>query len=167
MAKATGATYDVHFRRRREGRTDYAKRLALLKSGMPRLVVRKTNRHVTVSITENGEKGDRTVVSRSSAALEKLGFKGKCNTPSAYLTAMLCAKEAAKKGVKEAVLDIGLHKATKGSLVFAAAKGATDAGIAVSLGNEIAPSQERIEGKHMKDGTATAFADCREKIKAS
>lgn len=164
MAKATGATYEVHFRRRREGRTDYAKRLALLKSGKPRLVVRKTNKHVIVAFTENAAKGDRTIASRSSKALEKLGFRGKCNTPSAYLTALLCAKQAAKKGVKEAVLDIGLHKATKGSLVFAAAKGAQDAGVKIPMQEDVVPTPERIEGKHLKEGIAQSFAQCRQKI---
>ncbi|MDK2384746.1 MAG: 50S ribosomal protein L18, partial [Candidatus Korarchaeota archaeon] len=37
---ARSARYKVRFRRRREGKTDYKKRLALLKSGLPRMVVR-------------------------------------------------------------------------------------------------------------------------------
>ncbi|MFH1199813.1 MAG: 50S ribosomal protein L18 [Candidatus Micrarchaeota archaeon] len=167
MTKATGAIYLVHFRRRREGRTDYAKRLALLKSGKARMVVRKTNKHVIVAFTESGPKGDMTITSLSSKALSKSGFAGKCNTPSAYLTAMQCAKDAAKKGVTEAILDIGLHKGTKGSLVFAAVKGAQDAGIKIPMQEGTAPSMERIEGRHLADGTAAAFAAARDKIKAS
>ena len=43
MGKATGPTYTVPFKRRRENLTNYAKRLALLKSMKPRMVVRKSN----------------------------------------------------------------------------------------------------------------------------
>ena len=37
---------DVKFRRRREGITNYKKRLALVKSGLERVVVRKTNKRI-------------------------------------------------------------------------------------------------------------------------
>ena len=38
----------MHFSRRRKGITDYRKRLALLKSGIPRAVVRFTNSKIMV-----------------------------------------------------------------------------------------------------------------------
>ena len=38
---ATGPRYFVPFRRRHEGKTDYYKRMALLSSGTPRMVVWK------------------------------------------------------------------------------------------------------------------------------
>ena len=37
MTRAKGPTYDVSFRRRREGKTRYNKRLAYVKSGLPRM----------------------------------------------------------------------------------------------------------------------------------
>ena len=37
-------------RRRREGKTDYKARLAMLKSEKPRLVIRKSNRYLVVQI---------------------------------------------------------------------------------------------------------------------
>ena len=40
-------------RRRREGVTDYRKRLKLVKSGKLRLVVRRTNRYVIVQLVES------------------------------------------------------------------------------------------------------------------
>jgi large subunit ribosomal protein L18 len=36
----------INRRRRREGKTDYSKRINLLKSGAPRIVFRKTNRYL-------------------------------------------------------------------------------------------------------------------------
>lgn len=166
MARATSATYGVHFRRRREGKTDYEKRLAHLKGSKARLIVRKTNRYIIAEIAQFDLKGDKAIASCTSKALGKLGYPGKCNTPSAYLTGMLCAKNAIRKGVKDAILDIGLHNATKGSVLFAALKGAVDAGLQVPHSEEILPSRERMEGAHLKGDAAGKFADCRKRIEA-
>ena len=162
MTKATGPLFRVHFRRRREGKTDYSKRLALLKSRIPRLVVRKTNRFIIVQIIEFGEKGDKTIVSSTSQALASFGFPGKSNTPSAFLTGLLCGVKAKAKGIDAVVLDTGLHLASKGSIVYAALKGAAEAGLKANFGEEKMPSQERIEGKHLKG--ADSFANAKQKI---
>ncbi len=166
MSKATGATYDVHFRRRREGRTDYEKRLAHLKSRKTRLVVRKTNRYVVVAFAGFDVKGDHILTSKSSKSLSKIGFPGKCNTSSAYLTAFWCAKEAQKKGVKEAILDLGLHAPTKGNVLFAALKGAVDAGVQVPFEESILPSEDRIKGKHLGETAVKAFEECKQKLQS-
>ena len=42
----THAKHVLPYRRKREGRTNYKKRLALLKSGQPRLVIRRSNRYL-------------------------------------------------------------------------------------------------------------------------
>lgn len=165
MSKATGAIFSVHFRRRMEGRTDYQKRLAHLKSRKIRMIVRKTNKYVIVEFADFDLKGDKVIVSSTSKSLQKIGYPGKCNTPSAYLTGMLCAKLAMAKGVKEAILDIGLHPAVKGSVVFAAAKGAFDAGLPIPFSEDILPSKDRLEGKHLKGDGAAKFSDCVTKIK--
>ena len=47
----------MHFARRRKGVTNYRKRLALLKSGLPRAVVRFTNSKVMVQISDFEGKG--------------------------------------------------------------------------------------------------------------
>ena len=49
---ADSPIYKVSFRRRREKKTDYAKRLALVKSGKFRLVVRKSNSDTYAQIVE-------------------------------------------------------------------------------------------------------------------
>jgi len=154
--------YATHFRRRREGRTDYAKRLALLKSGRPRMVVRKTNKYVVIQFVQPGERGDKTIAGVTSRELKKIGFPGKCNAPSAYLAGLWAAKKARKKGVEEIVLDIGLHAATRGGIVFAALKGALDAGLKTSYSEEMIPSWERVRGTHLN--VSSLFEEARKKI---
>ena len=140
----------VPHRRRREQRTDYRKRLALLKSRKPRLVVRASGRSVNCQIVLHDAKGDRTAVNATSFELKKHGWKGSTgNTPAAYLTGYLCGQKAKKKGIKEAVLDIGLHTSSKGSRIFAALKGAVDSGLEIPHSEDIIPSEERIKGAHI------------------
>ncbi len=91
---ATGSRYFVPFRRRREGKTDYYKRTRLVVADAPRMVVRKTNRHIIIQLVTAEMDGDRTLVAANSAELESYGFKGSTSsTPAAYLTGhALCSK---------------------------------------------------------------------------
>ena len=163
MAKATGPLYVVHFKRRREGKTNYSRRLGLLKSGTPRLVVRKTNRYLLVQVVSWKEAGDETIASVSSKALSEFGFNGKCNTPSAYLAGLLVGIKAKAKGVSEIVLDAGLQTPSKGSVIFAALKGAVDAGLKSNFSEEILPSADRLQGKHLPKPSAD-FEGVKQKI---
>jgi large subunit ribosomal protein L18 len=147
---ATGSRYFVPFRRRREGKTDYYQRTRLVVADVPRMVVRKTNRHIIVQLVTAEMDGDRTLVAANSAELEKYGYKGSTSsTPAAYLTGMLFAAKAKKAKQESAILDIGLNRATPGARVFAALKGAVEAGLAVPHGEEILPSDERVKGAHI------------------
>lgn len=147
---ARGGRYRVPFRRRREGLTNYYKRRKLLLSGKPRLVVRITNRYIIAQVVKAEPQGDVTLVSAHSSELAKFGWKGGTkNTSAAYLVGLLVGLRAMQKGINEAVLDIGLRRATPGARVFAAAKGAVDAGLRVPLGEEVIPSEERIRGEHI------------------
>ncbi|MCD6503493.1 MAG: 50S ribosomal protein L18 [Thermoplasmata archaeon] len=163
---AHGPTYKVPFRRRREGKTNYRKRLALLKSGKPRMVVRKTLRRIIVQFIEYDPKGDRVIACADSKDLEKYGWRGSGkNTPAAYLVGYLAAKRALSKGLKEAVLDIGLHRPVRGARVFAALKGALDAGMEIPHGDDIFPSDERIRGEHISEEVVKMFEEAFERIK--
>lgn len=154
---ATGPRYAVKFRRRREGKTDYRKRLALLKSGKTRLVVRPTGKQVIAQLIEYHEKGDRIIAAAQSKELTAMGWKGAVsNTTAAYLTGYLVAVKSQGK-VKEAVLDIGLQTAVPGGLVFAAMKGAIDAGVHIPAGKDIVPQEDRIKGKHLKHDAGHHF----------
>lgn len=133
MAKATGPAYIVPQRRRRASLTNYAKRIGLIKSKIPRMVVRKSAKHVLVQFIEYGPEGDRTISATNSKELLKYGWPERCNTPTAFLTGMLAGKKALKKGVSNSVLDIGLQTPSKGSVLFAAANGAIGAGIKLNM----------------------------------
>src|SRR5712692_1954740 len=147
---ADSPRYSLPYRRRREGKTDYKLRRALVKSGKSRAVVRLTNKYVTVQITDATLTGDIVRASASSRELRKLGWKGGLgNLPSAYLTGALAARRAIARGVKEAILDLGLKAPTKGSKLFAVLKGLADSGLAVPHSPERLPSMERIGGSHI------------------
>ncbi len=145
MAHST--IYRVKFRRRREGKTNYKKRLALVKSEKPRLVIRVLNRQVIAQLVIYDPRGDKVVASASSHELKKFGWEGHPgNAPSAYLTGLLLGTRAKKKGYSEAILDIGLHTPVPGSNVYAALKGAVDGGLDVPHSEEVLPSEDRIRG---------------------
>jgi large subunit ribosomal protein L18 len=149
MAKSS--RYCVPFRRRREGKTNYKSRKAFVLSGKPRLVTRITLKNVIAQIIMAKPHGDEVLVSAHSRELTKTyGWKasGK-NLPAAYLTGLLCGLKAKSKGIKEAILDIGLHSPSKGARVFAVLKGVLDAGINVPYSEEKLSDEKRIEGKHI------------------
>jgi large subunit ribosomal protein L18 len=148
---AKGSRYSVPYRRRREGKTDYRKRKALILSRKPRLVVRGTLKNIIVQVVAAKPHGDEVLVSaHSRELLRNYGWKApRGNLPAAYLTGLLCGLKAKARGIKEAVLDIGLHSPTKGARVFAALKGVLDAGLNVPHGEEKLPDEKRIQGVHI------------------
>jgi|TARA_B100000315_G_scaffold213851_1_gene212011 large subunit ribosomal protein L18 len=142
------------FRRRREGATDYRKRLALLKSGLPRAVVRVTNRQVLIQLTRFTMEGDQVVAAVSSQQLAGLGWKGSgTSVPAAYLTGLLAARKAQAAGEAHAVLDIGRVTPTPGGRVFAVLKGLVDGGMEVPHSDSLYPGEERIRGEHISKAT--------------
>ncbi len=149
---AKGKTYRVPRRRRREGKTDYRKRIKLIKSGKKRLVVRIQNNTIIAQIIEYNPEGDKTITQAISRELEKYGYEGNCsNTPAAYLTGILIGKRAQEKSVKEAVLDIGQNTPIKESKVFAVLKGALESGLDIPHGKEALPKDKRIKGEHIEE----------------
>lgn len=147
-----GPRYHMQFRRRREGKTDYRQRLTLLRSGKVRAVVRKSLSGTLVQLVEYTEKGDRVLTQASYNDLRKLGWKHSLkDTTASYLVGLLAGVRAKKIDLEEAILDIGLQEPKKGTRVFAALKGLLDAGLEVPHGDEVLPSDERIEGAHKDD----------------
>lgn len=148
---ARGADYNVPFRRKREKKTNYRKRRALVLSGLPRLVIRPTNKNIVVQIIEAKPEGDYALVSANSMELrKKFDWKENCgNLPTAYLTGLLAGFKALEGGIKKVIPDIGLKRVTKGSRLFAAMKGASDAGLEIPCDEKILPEQSRIKGEHI------------------
>jgi len=150
MAKATGPTYKLAFKRRRKNLTNYRKRLALLKSKVPRLIIRKSNKSVIVQCIGFTPTHDEVLASANSKELLQYKWKPSANLPSAYLTGYICGKRAKAVGVNSVVLDSGLHTPIVGSFLFAAVKGAKDAGLEIPVG-DISFSEDRISGKHIAE----------------
>jgi len=154
---STGPRYRVHFRRRREGKTDYRVRLRLLKSGQPRAVVRLTDRRVRVAIVEYDATGDRVVAAADSKELDGIAFPASslASTPAAYLTGYLAGLRAKSTGTEEAILDAGLRHPTRGGRLAAALKGLLDAGLEIPHGESGFPSADRLNGAHLAKPLAT------------
>lgn len=147
------SNYCVQFRRRREGKTDYRARKALVLSRKPRIVARNSLKNMTVQMIVAKPQGDEVLVSAHSRELAKsYGWKAPMgNLPAAYLTGFLCGLKAKAKGVEEANLDIGLNLPSKGARIFAALKGVLDAGIIVPHSEEKLPDEKRIQGEHIAE----------------
>lgn len=149
---ASGPRYTVPMRRRREVRTDYHQRLRLLKSDKPRLVARKSNRHVSAQLVTMGPDGDETVVSANSGDLAEYGWEAPTsNLPAAYLTGLLAGTRAVEAGIEEAVLDLGLNTATPGNKVFAVQEGAIDAGLDITHNDSVLADWSRTRGEHIAE----------------
>jgi large subunit ribosomal protein L18 len=148
---AKGPIYNVAYRRRREGKTNYSLRKRLILSGQPRIVARKTGKHIVVQLVKPAVKGDEAITSAHSSELKKkYGYLGGLsNTSAAYLTGLLCGYKSKAKDIKEAVLDIGLQTPSKGARVFAVLKGLIDAGVNVAYNEKVLPEDDRVSGQHI------------------
>ena len=147
-----GNTYTVYFRRKRKGFTNYRKRLKILTSNKPRLVVRKSLKNIQANIVEYDKKGDIVKVTCHSSVLKKIGWNyGTGNLPAAYLVGFMLGAKAKAANFKDAVFDIGINKSVKGSRVYAVLAGALDAGLKVPYGENILPDKNRLSGKHIAD----------------
>ncbi len=147
----TGPRYRVAFRRRRVNLTDYQMRKAMIRSGILRMVVRPSLKHIYIQLVEVSPAGDKILAAVSSKALGKYGWNVSYNnTSAAYLSGLLLGKKALALGMDEAILDIGLRRPSIGSKLFAALKGAVDAGLKVPYDKQILPSEARIRGEHIQ-----------------
>lgn len=143
----------VLYRRKREGKTNYAKRRKFLLFRKPRVVLRLTNQKVIAQVVEFTPQGDKIIAAADSQTLKKKGWtlSGK-NLPAAYLVGLLLGKKAREKNCQEAILDAGFRDVLKKGRIYAFLKGLLDAGLKLPYGGEdIFPPQERIEGKHLKN----------------
>jgi len=103
--KAYFKRYQVKFRRRREGKTDYYARKRLVvqdknKYNTPkyRMIVRTTNKDIVCQIAYARIEGDKIVESAYSHELPKYGVKvGLTNYAAAYCTGLLLARRVLKK----------------------------------------------------------------------
>ena len=139
-------------RRRLEGKTDYKARLAMLKSGKPRLVVRKTNKYLIAQIVVSEVAQDKVLFGVTSSHLLQKGWPkdnpgSLKNKVASYLTGYLIGLKAKGK-IKEAILDFGLHRNVQKSRIYALVKGAIDSGLSIPCDKESLPSTASIKSQN-------------------
>ncbi len=156
----------IQYRRKRQLKTNYRKRIALLKSGSNRLVIRKSNKYITMQIVSYKPEGDVIIKSGTSKQLIALGWKFSAkNIPAAYLTGLLIAKSMSSEKDKECIVDFGLQVPLKGdNKLYAAVKGAIDGGLMVKAGEGIFPSEDKLLGKNKSDIMQKAIVDVKAKL---
>jgi len=96
--------FQVKFRRRREGKTDYYQRKRLIyqrknKYATPkwRFVVRRTNFKITCQVVSSTIEGDKVKTAADSTELKRFGLTaGLSNYSAAYCTGLLCARRLLK-----------------------------------------------------------------------
>ena len=143
-------------RRRREHKTDYGKRIRLLKSGTPRIVFRRTNKYVIAQYVISEEAKDKIIFGVNSKNLLKYGWpenaKGSLKSITAsYLTGYLIGKQIKDKKLKQPIIDFGMIRTLHKTKVYGFLKGIIEAGIEIKCKEEAFPSEQRIKGEHMKN----------------
>lgn len=136
-------------RRRKQMKTDYKARLALLKSNSARLVIRRTNSFVIAQIVTSVNAQDRIVCTATSKELLDHGWPAALagslkSLPAAYLTGILIASKAKKNSVKKAILDLGMQRSSSKGRVYAALKGAIDGGLDVPHSKDVLPGDKEL-----------------------
>jgi len=130
-------------RRRREGKTDYSRRMNLLKGESPRIVFRSR------------EAQDSIDFGVTSKALLDYGWPKSAagslkSVTASYLLGILMAKKMTDKK-KLPVIDFGMIRNVHKSRAYAFMKGLIDAGINVKHKEGIFPEDNRIKGEHLKN----------------
>src|SRR3989304_9853492 len=156
-------------RRRNENKTDYTKRLKLLKGEPPGIVFRKTNKYVIAQYVTSHETKDKVEIAINSKKLIHYGwpkeFEGSLKSlPASYLTGFLIGKIVLKNKKKNPIVDFGMIRNVHKSRIFAFLKGLVDAGIKISHKKDVFPSEERIMGKHIKKDFSNDFQKIKNKI---
>merc|ERR1712166_716218 len=168
-SKAYFKRFQVKFRRRREGKTDYYARKRLVvqdknKYNTPkyRMIVRMSNKDITCQIAYARLEGDRVVAAAYSHELPRYGVKiGLTNYAAAYCTGLLLARRVLKQlnldgqyegnddgpGAFRACLDVGLARTTTGAKIFGAMKGAADGGLDIPHSEKRFPGYDKEAGE--------------------
>jgi len=157
-------------KRRIQSKTDYRKRMAFLKSGKPRIVVRRTNKYLIIQYVKSVESKDSVILGITSKELLKYGWPKTSlgslkSITAAYLAGYLVGRKIVKKEKKHsAIADIGIHRNVHGSRIYSAIKGIVDAGVNLSYDNSVAPSEDRIKGRHLSSEAKNVFEKVKEAI---
>ena len=157
-------------RRRREGKTDYRKRIELLKSEKPRIIFRKSNNYVNVQYVISKESQDKIIFGLTSKDLLKHGWPKEMRSlksiPASYLTGFLAGMKINERKSRQPIPDFGMARALHGTKIYAFLKGLIDAGVNINCNEKFFPSEDRIKGKHMKKDFSETFNQIKEKMES-
>ena len=161
----------VQKRRRRENKTDYLKRIGLLKSGKPRVVFRKTNKYIISQYVSSHEAQDKVEIETNSKELLNKGwpkeFEGSLKSiPASYLVGFLMAKKIEKSKKESPIIDLGMIKTIHKTKGFAFIKGLIEGGLEISCPEESFPDKEKLEGKNLKQDFSKNFSEIKSKIES-
>ena len=157
-------------KRRKQSKTDYKRRLNLLKKDVPRLVFRKTNKNLIVQYILSEEAKDKVLFGFDSKILLKYGwpeeFKGSLKSiPAAYFIGYLAGKKILKDKLKQPIVDVGMIRTIHKNKFYGFLKGLIDSGIKINCKQEAFPEEERIKGKNLKKDFSDKFEEIKLKLK--
>ena len=157
-------------RRRREGKTNYLRRLKILSGERPRIVVRRTNRYIIGQYVKSIESNDKVEIGVTSKLLIKYGWPKELegslkSIPAAYLTGLLLGKTILEKDKKSSpIVDFGIQRAVHKSRIFAFNNGLIDSGLKIKHNEKTLPEKERLKGIHVKKDVEKILNEVKEKI---
>ena len=158
-------------RRRREHKTDYSRRIGLLKSKSPRLVFRKTNKYVIAQYVVSKEAKDKVIFGNSSKDLIKYGwpneFKNSLKSiPASYLLGLLMGKKIIKDKLEAPILDFGMLRMISKTRTYAFLKGLFDTGVKIKVKENTFPEEDKVKGKYLKKDFSKNFKGIKSKIES-
>ncbi len=168
---AHGKNQRLRYKRRRNGETDYRRRMRMLRGGSVRAVVRVSNTQTICQLVDYQSAGDEILVSIDGRTLvDKFKWPidaSRKSVPASYLTGFAMGKAALAAGHDEAVLDIGLAASSSGNRAFSALKGMVDAGLEIPHGEDVLPDDNRVSGAHIDESIAKAVESTKKAIEGA
>ncbi len=160
---AKNSVHVVPFRRKREGKTNYRRRLTLLRSGKLRVVIRKSLKFIQIQLIKYEPDGDKVLLTVHSRELKKYGWDGSyVNLPASYLTGLLFGIKA--RDYKKGIVDFGMQTVIKGNKLYAALKGVVEAGFSIPHDPSVFPPESRLVGEHINKDLVNQVNSIKEKI---
>jgi large subunit ribosomal protein L18 len=155
-------------KRRKQNKTDYSKRLNLLKSGKPRVIFRRTNNYIITQYIKSKEAKDKIILGFTSKDLIKYGWpknaQGSLKSISAsYLTGFLIGKKILKEKLETPIADLGMIKTLYKTRVYGFLKGLINSGLKINCDEKCFPEEMKIKGENLKN--KIEFDKIKDKIK--
>ncbi|HOI18696.1 MAG TPA: 50S ribosomal protein L18 [Candidatus Woesearchaeota archaeon] len=144
------STRMIPFRRKREGKTSYDRRIKLLKSGQIRLLISYGSRNIRAQAIKFNLKGDEVLADANAKSLNAFGWSfTSSNLPTSYLFGYYFGKLLLEKNLPEVIFDTGMITPKKGGKYYAFAKGVVDSSVSMEVDPAVFPTEDRISGKHI------------------